>query len=203
MTKQQRRRLTLIVTVSIVAPILGWSATSSNTSSASENVYENPNTLSVSDMTTEQYRSLRYVPPVATTTTAQLTTTTQPTTTTTQPTTTTTEHEHSPSTTVTPQPTPVSTTVANGSCGGWRSLVSAYFPSEVAKACAVLMCESRGDPTAYNPYSTASGLWQFLDATWEQTTGTPAPASAYSAKTQTAAASSLRNSSGWSAWECS
>lgn len=32
--------------------------------------------------------------------------------------------------------------------------------------CFVLQRESRGDPRAENPTSTASGLWQFLDSTW-------------------------------------
>lgn len=32
--------------------------------------------------------------------------------------------------------------------------------------CRVLACESGGNPTAQNPTSTASGLWQILDGTW-------------------------------------
>lgn len=32
--------------------------------------------------------------------------------------------------------------------------------------CRVLRCESGGDPTAENPTSSASGLWQILDSTW-------------------------------------
>lgn len=34
--------------------------------------------------------------------------------------------------------------------------------------CRVLRCESGGDPTAENPTSTASGLWQILDGTWSR-----------------------------------
>ncbi len=49
----------------------------------------------------------------------------------------------------------------------WRSLVAAYFPSElVDQALAVIDCESRGDPEALNPYSGAAGLFQFLPSTW-------------------------------------
>lgn len=33
-------------------------------------------------------------------------------------------------------------------------------------SCAVLACESGGNPYAENPHSTASGLWQILDGTW-------------------------------------
>lgn len=32
--------------------------------------------------------------------------------------------------------------------------------------CRVLACESGGNPTAENPTSSASGLWQILDSTW-------------------------------------
>lgn len=32
--------------------------------------------------------------------------------------------------------------------------------------CRVLACESGGNPTAQNPRSSASGLWQILDSTW-------------------------------------
>lgn len=139
---------------------------------------------------------------VATTTThpPSTTTTAEPTTTTTQPppTTTTTAHpvvvSHVPTTSA---PRPV------GDCGGWADLIAAYFPGEEAKACSVMMCESGGNLTAENPRSSASGLWQFLASTWESVTGTPAPASAYDAETQTAAAARLRRQSGWGQWSCS
>jgi septal ring factor EnvC (AmiA/AmiB activator) len=49
----------------------------------------------------------------------------------------------------------------------WRTLVASYFPGGmVDSALAVMDCESRGDPNAYNPYSGASGLFQFLPSTW-------------------------------------
>jgi hypothetical protein len=49
----------------------------------------------------------------------------------------------------------------------WRQLVAAYFPGgRVDEALAVMDCESRGDPEAYNPSSGASGLFQFLPGTW-------------------------------------
>jgi soluble lytic murein transglycosylase-like protein len=48
--------------------------------------------------------------------------------------------------------------------------VATYFPaSRVDEALAILQCESLGDPDAYNPYSGASGLFQFLPSTWAST----------------------------------
>jgi len=51
----------------------------------------------------------------------------------------------------------------------WRPLVARYFPPEyVDDALWVLWCESRGDPEARAwPRSSAVGLFQFLDGTWE------------------------------------
>lgn len=52
----------------------------------------------------------------------------------------------------------------------WRDLATAYFPPGRADAAlAVISCESGGDPHAYNPYSGASGLFQFLPSTWAAT----------------------------------
>lgn len=136
-------------------------------------------------------------------------TTVPPTTTTTAPPpTTTTTAPPPPPTTQAPPPPPTTDAapaeVRAGNCAGWEGLIAQYFPGEVATACRVMMCETgnTGDPHIHNPSSTASGLWQFLDGTWEATTGTPAPAANYSAETQTAAAAKLRNSSGWSQWSC-
>lgn len=52
----------------------------------------------------------------------------------------------------------------------WRGLVSQFFPSNrVDEALAIMRCESNGDPEAYNPYSGASGLFQFIPSTWATT----------------------------------
>lgn len=49
----------------------------------------------------------------------------------------------------------------------WRSLAAEWFPEDkVDEALAIIWCESRGDPSAKNPISSASGLWQFLKAWW-------------------------------------
>ncbi len=95
------------------------------------------------------------------------------------PTTTTTEpsSEPPPPTTATTAPPPTSPPTTSG--GGWvfppaveqwRGLVSQYFPaSRVDEALRIIQCESLGDPNAYNPYSGASGLFQFIPSTWATT----------------------------------
>jgi hypothetical protein len=84
-----------------------------------------------------------------------------------------------PTTTAPPETTPTSDDGGGGEekdwdfppvIEQWRSLVAAYFPaSRVDEALAILQCESLGDPDAYNPYSGASGLFQFLPSTWAST----------------------------------
>lgn len=49
----------------------------------------------------------------------------------------------------------------------WRALVAEHFPAaQVEAALVIIQCESGGDPGAVNPYSGASGLFQFLPGTW-------------------------------------
>lgn len=51
----------------------------------------------------------------------------------------------------------------------WRPLVAAFFePRHVELALRVLRCESRGNPTAKNPTSSASGLFQHLGSLWPE-----------------------------------
>lgn len=59
----------------------------------------------------------------------------------------------------------------------WRTEVETYFgplateidaPNLVEEAMTVMACESSGEPFAENPRSTASGLFQFLDGTWDR-----------------------------------
>jgi hypothetical protein len=83
----------------------------------------------------------------------------------------------------TPTTQPANTTTPTTSSGGgggpwnhppaveqWRSLVQQHFPaSRVEEALRIMDCESNGDPNAYNPYSGASGLFQFLPSTWAST----------------------------------
>ena len=52
----------------------------------------------------------------------------------------------------------------------WRDEVSQFFPSSrVNEALAIIECESLGDANAYNPYTGAAGLFQFLPSTWAAT----------------------------------
>ena len=49
----------------------------------------------------------------------------------------------------------------------WRSLVAAYWPAElVDTALCIIEKESRGNPAAKNPRSTARGLFQILASLW-------------------------------------
>ncbi len=49
-----------------------------------------------------------------------------------------------------------------------RPLVAAFFePRHVNLALRVIRCESRGNPTAKNPTSSASGLFQHLGSLWD------------------------------------
>ena len=133
------------------------------------------------------------------------------------------EAEDAPATTTTPPATPDTTEAGGGGGGGggewdfppaverWRSLVQAYFPSSrVDEALAVLQCESLGDADAYNPYSGASGLYQFLPSTWASSSPKAgfSGASAFDAEANIGTAAWLANryqelgQGFWSPWSC-
>lgn len=99
-------------------------------------------------------------PPTTTTTTATGATTPGSSTTTAPPTTTT-----ATTTTTAPEswpPIPISSATY-----GWRPVLEAHFASDlVLDALVIIQCESVGDPDAVNPYSGASGLFQFMPGTW-------------------------------------
>lgn len=133
------------------------------------------------------------------------------------------EEEEAPATTTPPPETP-DTTDGSGGGGGaggdwdfppaverWRSLVQAYFPSSrVDEALAVLQCESLGDADAYNPYSGASGLFQFLPSTWASASPNAgfSGASAFDAEANIGTAAWLANryqelgQGFWGPWSC-
>lgn len=95
----------------------------------------------------------------------------------------------------------------------WRWLVEIYFPEGlVDEALAIIQCESRGNPDAENPRSTATGLFQFLSATWSWASVEAgwAGASRYDPEANTAVAAWLVQASietghrhgRWGHWEC-
>lgn len=100
---------------------------------------------------------------------AEATTTTAP------PATTTTTTQASGTTTTTPGAS-TTTTVSEGSWPpipisdrtlAWRPVVERFFaPDLVLDALVIIQCESLGNEDAVNPYSGASGLFQFLPGTW-------------------------------------
>ncbi len=169
-------------------------------------------TLAGSTSTTVAPQTTTTTAPTTTTTLAATTTTAAPTTTTSEATTTT-----LPITGTTEAPPETTTTTAAATAGAgaeqWRGLVAAYFPSElVEQALVVIQCESRGDPAARNPYSGASGLFQFMPRTWSWASEGAgfAGADVYDAEANVAAAAwlvdySLATGHGggaWGHWNC-
>ena len=67
----------------------------------------------------------------------------------------------------------------------------AGVPQYYAVLQSIMVAESGGNPTIESPTSTASGLFQFIDDTWERVTGKKGPASNYSAEEQCRAAIKL------------
>lgn len=88
----------------------------------------------------------------------------------------------------------------------WRPLVAGQFPPEqVEMALCVIYGESRGDPRADNPTSSARGLFQFLKSTWNKvavaTNGPNYDSGApYNPEISTYYAAWLWADSGWGQW---
>lgn len=92
-----------------------------------------------------------------------------------------------------------------GSCGEWRDLLAHYFGDQVEQACAVMLCESGGDPSAVGP-TDDHGLMQLNRPTWEDTfeqvIGHPWFDGVYNAELNVIFADWLYRSSGWAPWTC-
>lgn len=93
----------------------------------------------------------------------------------------------------------------------WRPVVQANFaPDLVEDALRIIGCESKGDPAAVNPYSGASGLFQFLPSTWAVASvkAGVGDRSVFDGEANTIAASWLaeyyrsNGSSPWAPWAC-
>lgn len=94
------------------------------------------------------------------------------------------------------QPTSSRPAPSRPSVEHWRPLVAKYFTeADVETALCLIWHESRGDPTAKNPSSSAAGLFQILDFWWEHFGG-----DRYDPETNIATASKIRAIQGWSAW---
>lgn len=88
----------------------------------------------------------------------------------------------------------------------WRALVTVYFPAgEVERALCIMDHESRGNPNAKNPRSSAAGLFQFLRSTWNNVPlsvsgGSYDSGQVYQAEPNIASAAWLQERSGWWPW---
>lgn len=99
----------------------------------------------------------------------------------------------------------VPTRVWTGTVEQWRPLVSAYFATEqVDRAMRVMACESGGNPSAKNPRSSASGLFQHLARYWPSRSAKAgwAGASIWDPTANVAVAAWLWRTGGWGHWEC-
>jgi hypothetical protein len=98
-----------------------------------------------------------------------------------------------------PAPAPAQSSAPSGG----TAVAAASGPVQVSGSAfqdCVIRAESGGNPEAQNPSSTASGLYGFLDTTWEAVTGMPGPARDYSVAEQTAAFSKLYAEDGTAPW---
>ena len=131
------------------------------------------------------------------------------------------QEQRATTTTTTPSNSTPPTTTPDGYNSGpwnhpplverWRSLVEQFFPADrVEQALRIINCESNGDPNAINPYSSASGLFQFIPSTWATTAhraGYP-DTSPFDPEANTASAAWLTNRyielgyPYWMAWNC-
>ena len=89
----------------------------------------------------------------------------------------------------------------------WRPLVAQFFAAQlVDTALCVMAGESKGDPWADNPTSTAAGLFQFLRSTWDTvvplavTGGSYASGQVYDPVANVRAAAWLQAAAGWGQW---
>lgn len=96
-----------------------------------------------------------------------------------------------------------------GNVEQWRPLVAEHFAApDLDRAMQVLECESKGDPYAENPRSSAAGLFQFLRGTWDHVAAqldlpTYAAGGPFDASDNIeAAAWLLYEGGGWGHWTC-
>jgi hypothetical protein len=98
-----------------------------------------------------------------------------------------------------PAPAPAQSSAPSGGTAAAAASGPVQVSGGAFQQC-VIRAESGGNPDAQNPSSTASGLYGFLDTTWEAVTGTPGPARDYSVAEQTAAFDKLYAEDGTAPW---
>lgn len=82
-----------------------------------------------------------------------------------------------------------------------REIIAGYFPEQVDRAYAVVMCESSGNARAVSLGGRYFGMWQFDLATWQSVGGVGLPSEA-SVEEQMMRARMLYDARGWSPWGC-
>ena len=88
----------------------------------------------------------------------------------------------------------------------WRPLVAKWWPpGEVSDAMCILKHESGGNPNAKNKHSSAAGLFQFLEGTWDwvaEHTGSPSyrEGGPYDPVWSIRNAAWLQKHAGWGQW---
>jgi hypothetical protein len=106
------------------------------------------------------------------------------------------------------QPVPVDTLPTHGWLSEMqvRALVSMYFrPEDINRAIRVVWCESRFNPTATNPHTGATGLFQHLPEFWPQraaAAGFPRAEPTDPEANVASAAEAIYNEGGWDVFAC-
>lgn len=96
---------------------------------------------------------------------------------------------------------PEVTRVAEDPIERWRPLVAKWFHWEdVDRALCLMHYESRGNPNAKNPDSTATGLLQVMHSVWAETFGVTDRDEWTDPELNIYAASRIKAIQGWTAW---
>ena len=102
-------------------------------------------------------------------------------------------------------PTPPANTSPPETTAPWASLIGKYFqPADIPWATRVMFCESRNDPNAKNPRSSASGLFQQLATFWPERSAKAgwAGANIFDPEANIAVSAWLYYTGGAGHWEC-
>lgn len=81
----------------------------------------------------------------------------------------------------------------------WRPLVAEHFPNQTDRALCIMEHESRGNPNAKNPNSSARGLFQILASLWAPHFNVSYQ-QLYDPETNVRLAREIYDMQGWRAW---